>query len=286
MKLLLKLKDQEFGNFLKFSSSFLIGLKDYSVGYSEFSIKDIKKILEDYPDIELFISINKNIFNKDLKDLEEKLKELSKLKIKAILFYDLSILSLVTRLNLNISLCYHQTHMVVNYNICNFYKNLGCEYAFLSTEIMESEMKEISEKTDIKLLAYFIGHPVISHSKRKLVSNFYNYKKKKNDKKINIIKEKGKEREYLIEENSVGTNIYTGSVLNGTKAFINLKDELSYAVLDETFIEKDVYLKIVSYYKDYLDGKLLDLELEKRIEDLIGSYDGFFYQKTIYKVKK
>ena len=86
MKLLVSLKTLELESYLKFTNSFLIGLKDYCVNYHEASTNEIKNLLEKYPQIELFISINKNIFNEDIEDLKLKLQELAKLKIKGILF--------------------------------------------------------------------------------------------------------------------------------------------------------------------------------------------------------
>lgn len=284
MKLLIKLSDKELSKYQPFTNSFLIGLKDYSVGYFELDIEEIKELLNN--DIELFISINKNIFNKDLDDLKNKLQELSQLKIKGILFYDLSILSIVKELNLDIDLIYHQTHMVTNYNICDFYYNLGCKYAYLSTEITESEMEEISNKTKINLITYFIGHPIISHSKRKLVTNFYKHLNKDNYNQINIMKESNKDTKYYIEESNIGTNILTGDILNGSQAFISLKDKISYGVLDSYLIDNDVFLKVLELFYNNLNNKVNDTEFLENIEKLIGNYDGFFYQKTIYKVKK
>ena len=286
MKLLVKIDNQEIGKFKKFTNSFLIGLKNYSVSYLEMDIEEIKKILNDNSDIELFVSINKNIFNEDLDDLKEKLIELAYLNIKGILFYDLSIVSIVKSLGLNINLVYHQTHMVTNYNICNFYYNLGVKYGYLSTEITEKEMREIANNTKMKLMAYFIGHPIISHSKRKLVSNFYQFIGKTNDKKVNIIKEKGKDSKYYIEENKIGTNILTENILNGSRAFVSLKDKLEYAILDNYLIDNNIFLKILGLFKDNLDNKLDNELFIKKVNKFIGINDGFFYQKTIYKVKK
>ena len=286
LKLLVRVDDKELGKFQEFTNSFLIGLKNYSVSYLEFDMEEIKELLQQYPDIELFVSINKNIFNKDLEDLKEKLIELSKLNIKGILFYDLSILSFVKSLNLKLDLVYHQTHMVTNYNICEFYSNLGVKYGYLSTEITEEEMEEISKKTKMKLMTYFVGHPIISHSKRKLVSNFYEHLKKENLNEVNIMKEKGKDTKYYVEETELGTNILTGDILNGSKAFLSLKDKIEYAILDAHFIEKDLFLEILKNYKENLENKLEDSLFLQKMESLIGTYDGFFYQKTIYKVKK
>lgn len=284
MKLLISLNKKELSEFLEFTNSFIIGLKDYSVNYFEFSLDEIKELLNKYPNIELFVSINKNIFNEDLNDLREKLQELDKLNIKGILYYDLSILKIHEELNLKVDLCYHQTHMVTNYNICNYYFNHGVKYGYLSTEITTSEIEEINDNTNMKLMAYFIGHIVISHSKRKLISNYYLHIEKTNNKDLNIIKEKNKDTKYYCLENKLGTTILTYNILNGTKAFLELKDKLEYAVLDSNLIEEEVFLEIVKLYKSSLNNKINDLDLIKKIEELIGDYSGFFFKKTIYRV--
>ena len=88
MKLLVSLNKKELDDYLNYTNSFIIGLKEFSINYLEFSLKEIKELLIKYPNIELFVSINKNIFNNELDLLKEYLIELSKLSIKGILFYD------------------------------------------------------------------------------------------------------------------------------------------------------------------------------------------------------
>lgn len=285
MKLLVSVNKKELSEYLEFTDSFIIGLKDFSVNYFEVSLEEIEELLRKYSNINLFIAINKNIFNNDLNNLEENLIKLEKLNIKGIMFYDLSVLSIVKRLKLNLDLVYHQSHMVTNYNIINFYEKEGVKYAYLSTEITEDEMSEISSKTNIPIIAMFIGHIIISHSKRKLVSNYYQHINRNNNHKINTINEKNKDKKYIILETSEGTNILTNDILNGTKAFINLKEKIEYGVLDNNLIDDEMFLNILKLYKNNLDNTITDKELIDSTKDLIGNYDGFFYTKTIYKVK-
>ncbi len=286
MQLLVNLTSKELDRFLEFTNSFIIGLENYSINYYEISINDIEELLNKYPNIDLFVSINKNIFNKDIQDLEDKLKRLSKLRIKGILFYDLAILEIVKRLNLKLDLVIHKTHMITNYNICNYYYDLGVKYGYLATEITEEEMEQISNKTNLLLMAYFIGHPIISHSKRKLVSNYYTYIQKEGNYHYNIIKEHGNDsKKYYIKEDKKGTNILTYEILNGTRAFIKLKDKLTYAILDSNLIPNDIFLKILRLYRMNLDKEITNEKLIQEVGDLIGENDGFFYLKTIYKVK-
>ena len=256
MKLLVSVNKKELADYLKYTNSFLIGLKNYAINYYEATLSDIKEILNNYPGIELFVSLNKNIFNEDLKDLKEKLQELATLKIAGILFYDLSILSLVKKLNLNIPLVVHQTHMITNYNICNYYFERGVKYAYLSAEITESEMSLISKKSNILLMATFVGHLIISHSKRKLVSNYFEYIKKEKSKDLNTIEEKNSKQKYYIKETNLGTDILTKDILNGTRAFCLLKEKIEYAILDNNLIDDTIFLEVLKLYKKYLNKKI------------------------------
>ncbi len=289
MKLLVSLKTLELESYLKFTNSFLIGLKDYCVNYHEASTNEIKNLLEKYPQIELFISINKNIFNEDIEDLKLKLQELAKLKIKGILFYDLSILNLVKELNLDIPLVIHQEHMITNYNICNYYDDKEVEYAYLSSDITTEEILEIANKTKIKLMVFLVGNILITHSKRKLISNYYEYYQEDNKCNKHILKEKNKEEKYIIEETKQGTNILTYHILNGARAFLTLKDKICYGVFDSNIrgdLEEKDFLKILELYSLVLERKISDEDFLKEIAKISNNYhEGFFNKKTIYKVK-
>lgn len=289
MKLLVSLKTLELESYLKFTNFFLIGLKDYCVNYHEASTNEIKNLLEKYPQIELFISINKNIFNEDIEDLKLKLQELAKLKIKGILFYDLSVLNLVKELKLNIPLVIHQEHMITNYNICNYYDDKEVEYAYLSSDITTEEILEIAKKTKIKLMVFLVGNILITHSKRNLISNYYEYYQEDNKCDKHILKEKNKEEKYIIEETKQGTNILTYHILNGARAFLTLKDKICYGVFDSNIrddLEEKDFLKILELYSLVLERKISDEDFLAEIAKVSNNYhEGFFNRKTIYKVK-
>ena len=183
MKLLVGLNKKDILDYLDYTNSFIIGLKDFSINYQEYSVLEIKELLGKYPNIEIFVSINKNIFNSDLKELENQLRELNNLNIKGVLFYDLSILSIVKKNNLKLPLVWAAEHMTTNYNTCNYYYDKGCEYVYLSSEITVDEIREIKEKSNIKLISFFFGYPDVSFTKRKLLTNYflYNNLDKEND---------------------------------------------------------------------------------------------------------
>ena len=108
MKLLVSLNNKNIDDYLNYTNSFILGLKDFSINYLEFDLNEIKELLNNYKNIEVFVSLNCNYFNKDLEELEKNIIELSKLPIKGIMFYDLAVLEIVKRNNLNVPLCWHQ----------------------------------------------------------------------------------------------------------------------------------------------------------------------------------
>ena len=285
MRDLVGLNTRNILEYLDYTNSFIIGLKDFSINYQEYTLDEIKKLREDYPKIEIFISINKNIFNSDLEKLEGNLEYLSKLNISGIMFYDLSILSIVKRRHFNIPLIWGAEHMTTNYNTCNYYYEKGCEYVYLSSEITVDEIKEIKEKSPIKIISFFFGYPDVSFSKRKLLTNYFLYNNLKKEKDWYTISSDD-ENKYFIKENSLGTRILYGKVMNGIKPFYELNDVVDYALLNEELMDHYVFIKGLKVFKELNEKMKTMVDANNEICDLVNSDDTvFYYKKTIYKVK-
>ena len=285
MKLLVGLNNKNILDYLDYTNSFIIGLKDFSINFQEYNIDEIKKLKEDYPNIEIFVSVNKNIFNNDLKELEEVLNTLNDISINGVLFYDLSVLSLVKKNNLSIPLVWAQEHMTTNYNTCNYYYDKGCEYVYLSSEITIEEIKEIKEKSNIKIISFFFGYPDVSFSKRKLLTNYFLYNNLNKEQDWYTITS-DEENKYFIKENKLGTRILYGKVMNGIKPFNDLSNYVDYALLNEEMMDHDTFIKGLNVFKNLNDKKITMEEANQKINDLVNSNDTvFYYKKTIYKVK-
>ena len=285
MKLLVSLGSKNIEDYLNYTNSFILGIKDFSVNYLEFSIDEIKELLEKYKNIELFVALNKNIFNPELDNLEKTLLELDKLNLKGILFYDLAVLSIHERLNLKTPLVFHQTHMVTNYNTCNLYYDKGCEYSVTSNEITSLEISEIKDKTKQKLMTMFLGMPIVSHSRRSLLSNYLEYKNLKKEKENYVIKS-GDSPEYIIRENgNKETSIIYKNIINGSEPMMELKGKIEYGILNEFLMDHELFMKLLPLFSKL--NKDVDVEKNRKlIKELIGEDTGFFYKKTIYKVKR
>lgn len=267
-------------------NTFILGLDKYSINYPSCSIDEIKELSKDY---NLFIAVNKNIFNSELEDVLNKLKELATTNIKGILYYDLGILNLVIENNIDTNLVWHQTHMVTNYNTCNFYYNKKVKYGYLANEITLDEILEINSKTDMKLFVEVFGYPIASHSRRKLLSNYFSSINKEKENRIYNLTER--DCKLLIKETEDGASILSGNITNGTRPLFDLiKNNIEYLVLDMQLIDKEISLKVIDKY-NYILNNIDNIDSSEKEEiinymnELIGDNTNFFYKKTIYKVK-
>lgn len=274
----------------KFSNNgidtFIVGLKDYSINYPSFDIDTIKDLSTKY---KLFVSINKNLFNSELNTLKNLLVELSNLNILGVMFYDIGLLNIVKENNIKIDLVWHQTNMVTNYNTCNFYYDNGCKYGYLANEITLDEMLEIKEKTKMDLFVLVCGYPIMSHSRRSLLTNYFKSLNKEKENKTYTIT--NSDIKCLIKENKDGTSILLGSPVNGSKPLFELvKNNFNYGVIDTQELDTDICLKVVDKFNYIINNidSINDSEKEEiinYINSLIGDNTNFFYKRTIYKVK-
>ena len=259
--------------------AYLLGIENLSVNMPMyFTLEEIKNINTDK---EIFISLNKNMHSQDLKPLEHTLIELSKLNIKGIFFYDIGILNIVKRLNLNIPLVWAQEHMTTNYETINFWYNEGVEYTQVSEEIKEEEIINIKHNTKSKLIVPILGYFPMFVSRRHLKQNYLKQFSLKDDSKINYIEKEGKI--YPIVDENV-TTVYTSSYLNGIKEFLNFKKENIEYVLINGFLLKEEE-KIINMFKTVTNENVE--EYNNEISNILdNNIDTFFLHKdTIYKVK-
>ena len=260
------------------ADGFVLPLKGFSVDYSNYyNIQQIKEIIKK-TEKKIFVVINKMIENDEIEDLKNILIELNSLKIEGIFFYDLSLLELKKELELNIDLVWNNTHMVTNYYTCNYYYDKGCKYSYLSNEITIDEIIDLKKNTKSLLIFMLLGYPVVSFSKRKLITN----SGLENNLKI---KEPISKQEYKVIENEFGTTFKYNKVRNNASCLKELIDnKINYVYLIEDDIDHERFIEGLKLTCEYIDEP--NELYVKKMGDLFGSDTGFLHRRTIYKVTK
>ncbi len=266
------------------ANAFIFGIKDYSINAtSVVNVKTLAHLKKKLPNnVKIFVSIDKNIFNKDLKKLKKILIELEKIKIDGILFYDISLLNLRDSLELKTPFIWNQNFFVVNYETINYYKDkLNVDSCVLSNEITKEEIKEIASNTKSNLFINAFGYQLMAYSKRKLITSYFNNIKKINLKHEHILKDKN--GMYMIKEEKNGTAFISKKILNYLNEVKDFKKYgVNYIILDEKNIPNKIFLKVIKCFRSVLENKKNDEKIESLLDNLST---GFLYNKTIYKVK-
>ncbi len=271
MEIILKTKNK------KSAFALLFGIKDLAIEENLITINELKEM-----NIEnIFISLNKNMFNSDLSFLEETLIELNKLKVKGVLFYDLAVLSITKRLNLDLNLIWAGDFLTTSYKACEFYEKEGVKGVVLSNVLTKDEIIEIAKKTKLKTFVNIFGYQMMAISKRHFISNYFEFINEDDNNSSHHMIERGKS--YNIDEEEYGTKMYSDYVLNGIKYLNEFKEAgVDYIVLNDYNLDEDLFTKVVDIYNKALTSKCDEEEINK----LIKTETGFLDKKTIYKVKK
>lgn len=260
---------------LELTDAYLLGFKNYSVNlpfyFEENELEEIVELLKENKK-EIFININKNMFSKDLPKLELFLERIEKLNVDGIIFYDVSVISIMKKNDFKTPLVWNQEHFTTNYLTIEYWLSNSVKTCFLSNEITIEEIEEIKENTTSKLILQGFGYVPIFLSKRPLISNYKDYFKLNDNSKIYYMEKDGKK--YPLRELDGNFECYNARLLNSLEKIEKLN--IDYVYLNSFLIEEDNFLKVLSSFKnkDY-----------KNINSLYKEELGFLEQKTVYRVK-
>ena len=257
----------------------ILSIDKYSVNSRyTLSINEIKDIIKIIPNKEVFISINKNIENNELDELESILLSLNELNIKGVLYSDVALVTYKDKLNYD--LVWAQEHLVTNYETINYWHDFGVNDAYLSSDLNINEISIITKNTDVKLMANIFGYQSMFVSKRHIVKNYLNNFNIKDNSKIHFMKKEGKT--YPIIDSNY-TYVFANNIFNGIKEYYNM--DVDYYVVNGFLIDNEKLTKVLS-----IIGNITKENVEECALQIMDSFEnidtGFLYKDVVSKVKK
>ena len=274
---------------------FTIGIKEYSENFNNYV--DINE-LEYYIDLlnsknkDIYIVLNKLYFNDQISKLKELLFKISKLKISGVFFDDLSIVNINEDNSLKINLIWYGIHKATNSKTINFLAKRNISGVLLSNELTIDEIIKILDNINIKAYITLFGYLNQSTSSRSLLTNYFKFIKKEKEENKYYIKEKNSDDYYpIVEEDN--TNFFSSKILNGIKEYSKIisNKNLQAIYLDDYMISPQVFYNVIEAFCA-LKNSPNDEDFINKLYDVIDSnnygntYDGFFNNKTIFKVKE
>lgn len=263
----------------KYYDGVILSIDKFSVNSRyTLSINEIKEIIKIIPDKEVFISINKNIENNELDELESILLGLNDLNIKGVLYSDVALVTYKDKLNYD--LVWAQEHLVTNYETINYWHDLGVNYAYLSSDLNINEISIITKNTDVKLMTNIFGYQSMFVSKRHIVKNYLNNFSIKDNSKIYYMKKEGKT--YPIIDSNY-TYVFANNIFNGIKEYYNM--DVEYYVVNGFLIDNEKLTKVLTIIGNITKENVEDSSLQ--VMDIFTNIDtGFLYKNVVSKVKK
>lgn len=275
----------EIKNTLKYCDAYLIGIDGFSVNNNMCididRLNDIKDIIGEK---ELFINLNKNMFNCDLDRVKDIMTKLNDYNIKGLFYYDVGVLNISKSININYDLVWASEHATTNYNTINYWNSFGINYCCLSSDITVKEILDIKNNSRVRLIVPIFGYQTMFNSKRHIVKNYLDYFKLNDSSDINYIEKENKI--YPIIDNNIGTTVYTNYILNGIIEYNNFKNnDIDYVLFNSFNIDSDKFIDLLKCVNNISDNNLI--EKNEYINSLFeNASTGFLYQETIAKVKK
>ena len=221
----------------------------------------------DFMNKEVFLCVNKIMYNSDLEYLRYFIKCIKDKNVK-ILFYDMAVYNICSEYGITDKLIIYQDHMNASVLSNKFYYGLGIKGSFVTNDITYDELMEIKDKTNMCILFLGYGYQPIFYSRRYLISNYLKYIGCNKGDKYSVVSDMGVE--YPISEEKYGTTLYTKTEINLIN-YLSSLEKIDYIVMNSVNIDDDKFSMMVDKFirRDKLDS----------------TYLGFFKIKTIYKVK-
>ena len=266
------------------ATGIIAGTSLFSSRY-HYSLNDLVKIKEKTLELglDLFITIDTMVEEKDIVLLKDYLELLNKMGVKGIYFTDLSVYAYAKQMQIVDSLIYDPTTLMTNSVDANFYLAKGIDSIVAAREITLDEILGMSKHVD-KLEMQVAGYLKSATSKRKFLTNYFDYLKQDYDPTnrmdLKIVEET---RDYALPilENNYGTQIYTDYVLLALKEFPKLSQFLKRAIIDDIFLDETDTFKIVRAFNEVNETNAEALYQQLVAECPKCHFDtGYLYQKT------
>ena len=153
-----------------------IGGKDYSLraNAKNFSLIDIKEAVDFAHSLgkKVYVTVNIIFHNEDLDGLIRYLKELSKIKVDAVIVSDIAVVNIINENNIALEVHLSTQASTLNSYAASFWKKLNVKRIVLAREASKEDIKAIKEKTNLDLEVFIHGAMCTSFSGRCVLSNY------------------------------------------------------------------------------------------------------------------
>lgn len=209
----------------------------------------------------VIVAVNGLMHNDQIEEVVPYLRFLEDIKVDGITVGDPGVIHLIRKNDMNLSYIYDGHTLVTSAKQINFWAKRGATGVVLARELTKPELEEIAEQISVPAEVLVYGATCIHHSKRPLVTNYFNFVGSKEatdkDRGLYISEPRNQDTHYSIYEDLHGTHIFADNDINLMMELNHLADMgMKTWKLDGIFTKGENFVSIAKLF----------VEAKKRIE--------------------
>ena len=258
-------------------------------GAAVFTLEELVQLrsLTTAMNMKLYVLVNRFFMENELEKLREHLRYLKKLAVDGIYYGDESVLYEAKKLELEHLLIYSPDTLTTSSQDVQYYLDEGISMVTISKDITLEETCHIAKQVKGECEVILHGRLNIMHSKRRLLSNYFDFLGKKVDvfnKKDIYLMEETRDEHMPIVEDDLGTHVFSGYTLVSFEEIKQLAQSgIRHVRIDGIFHDLDYVCKALSLYQAVLSNEMSGAQAKEKFDKCYPddhATSGFYYVKT------
>lgn len=245
-----------------------------------FSLQDINRISKKIKENGklVFVNMDAIIEETEVDSLKEYINMLE--YFDYIIFSDMAFLSIM---NDKSKLFYSPNTLIASSFEKSVFDEMGIK-SFIANELSEDELKSISSRTELNMMAY--GYSLMMYSFRPLLSLYNEFVNGDRDlvNKLFYLKEELRNEKYLVYQSTKGTFVYTSYIYAAFKELLSFKDKLEFIRFNSAFIDEEKMIQIIELYHKLFEFEDVDVLYEK-LKEIEGNINSGFLKESSILLK-
>ncbi|WP_278567682.1 peptidase U32 family protein [Amedibacillus dolichus] len=258
-------------------------------GAAVFTLEELVQLrsLTTAMNMKLYVLVNRFFMENELEKLREHLRYLKKLAVDGIYYGDESVLYEAKKLEMEHLLIYSPDTLTTSSQDVQYYLDEGISMVTISKDITLEETCHIAKQVKGECEVILHGRLNIMHSKRRLLSNYFDFLGKKVDvfnKKDIYLMEETRDEHMPIVEDDLGTHVFSGYTLVSFEEIKQLAQSgIRHVRIDGIFHDLDYVCKALSLYQAVLSNEMSGAQAKEKFDKCYPddhATSGFYYVKT------
>ena len=270
----------------KLSNNLILPTKYANYSRVQFDLNTIIENIKKFPNIQFYLLINRIFFDSEIDELRGFIEQLLTYKVKFI-FSDLAVYMILKENEKEFAGIYSPNTLITNYLADSFWLDFHIDGLIPSQEIPLKDIVIMGKNRNIKLYYKAFGYSPMYQSRRKILSNYKQYKGLNyNPTALDYyLKEETRGELYKVVENDKQSTIFQAGIYSNLEGIKTYFDNVDYIILDGRYLDQNEMNLTFDIFKEAISGNLSIDECMKKLNEVFNNNisEDFMYEDSVYK---